>query len=152
MHPPPVSGPGHDGRRSERTQAGYDANQKCQKQHDAGGHGCLLVVSFPVSEQVPWSLADPLQRIILTGLESGLLKKFQERSHSELCSECMLEKNPHRQECGVNPYFETNGTSTLSSERRLRVAKKRLRRYTKKFRRMAVERLKTCDNIVAVSQ
>jgi transposase-like protein len=32
------------------------------------------------------------------------------------------------------------------------VAKKRLRRYTKKFRRMAVERLKTCDNIVALSQ
>jgi transposase-like protein len=32
------------------------------------------------------------------------------------------------------------------------VAKKRLRRYTKKFRRMAVERLKTSDNIVALSQ
>jgi transposase-like protein len=32
------------------------------------------------------------------------------------------------------------------------VAKKRLRRYTKKFRRMAVERLKACDNIVALSQ
>jgi transposase-like protein len=32
------------------------------------------------------------------------------------------------------------------------VAKKRLRKYTKKFRRMAVERLKTCDNIVALSQ
>jgi transposase-like protein len=32
------------------------------------------------------------------------------------------------------------------------VAKKRLRKYTKKFRRMAVERLKTCDNIMALSQ
>ena len=32
------------------------------------------------------------------------------------------------------------------------MAKKRLRKYTKKFRRMAVERLKTCDNIVALSQ
>ena len=32
------------------------------------------------------------------------------------------------------------------------MAKKRLRRYTKKFRRMAVERLKTSDNIVALSQ
>ncbi|MFI5096075.1 MAG: transposase [Candidatus Acidiferrales bacterium] len=31
------------------------------------------------------------------------------------------------------------------------MAKKRLRRYTKKFRRMAVERLKTSDNIVALS-
>src|SRR5256885_13483463 len=34
----------------------------------------------------------------------------------------------------------------------LRVAKKRLRRYTKEFRRMAVERLQSCDNIVALSQ
>ena len=32
------------------------------------------------------------------------------------------------------------------------MAKKRLRRYTRKFRRMAIERLKTCDNIVALSQ
>ena len=32
------------------------------------------------------------------------------------------------------------------------MAKKRLRKYTKKFRRMAVERLKTSDNIVALSQ
>ena len=32
------------------------------------------------------------------------------------------------------------------------MAKKRLRKYTKKFRRMAVQRLKTCDNIVALSQ
>jgi transposase-like protein len=32
------------------------------------------------------------------------------------------------------------------------VAKKRLRRYTKKFRRMAVQRLQTSDNIVALSQ
>jgi transposase len=34
----------------------------------------------------------------------------------------------------------------------LRVGKKRLRRHTKQFRRMAVERLKSCDNIVALSQ
>ena len=32
------------------------------------------------------------------------------------------------------------------------MAKKGLRKYTKKFRRMAVERLKTSDNIVALSQ
>jgi len=32
------------------------------------------------------------------------------------------------------------------------VAKKRLRRYTKEFRRRAVERLQSCDNIVALSQ
>ena len=32
------------------------------------------------------------------------------------------------------------------------MAKKRLQKYTKKFRRMAVERLKTSDNIVALSQ
>jgi transposase len=32
------------------------------------------------------------------------------------------------------------------------VAKKRLRRYTKEFRRRAVERLTSCDNIVALSQ
>ena len=32
------------------------------------------------------------------------------------------------------------------------MAKKRLRRYTKKFRRMAVEKLKRSDNIVALSQ
>jgi len=32
------------------------------------------------------------------------------------------------------------------------VAKKRLRRHTKEFRRRAVERLQSCDNIVALSQ
>ena len=32
------------------------------------------------------------------------------------------------------------------------MAKKRLRRYTKEFRRRAVERLQSCDNIVALSQ
>ena len=31
------------------------------------------------------------------------------------------------------------------------MGKKRLRRYTKEFRRKAVERLKNCDNIVALS-
>ena len=34
----------------------------------------------------------------------------------------------------------------------LRVAKRRVGRYPKEFRRMAVERLKTCDNIVELSQ
>ena len=32
------------------------------------------------------------------------------------------------------------------------MAKKRLRRHTKEFRRKAVERLKSCDNIVALSE
>ena len=32
------------------------------------------------------------------------------------------------------------------------MAKRRVGRYPKEFRRMAVERLKTCDNIVALSQ
>jgi transposase len=32
------------------------------------------------------------------------------------------------------------------------VAKRRVGKYPKKFRRMAVERLKTCDNIVELSQ
>ena len=34
----------------------------------------------------------------------------------------------------------------------LQVAKKRVGRYRNEFRRMAVERLKSCDNIVALSQ
>jgi transposase-like protein len=34
----------------------------------------------------------------------------------------------------------------------LQVAKKRVGRYPKEFRRIAVERLKTCDNIVALSR
>jgi transposase len=34
----------------------------------------------------------------------------------------------------------------------LQVAKRRVGRYSKEFRRMAVERLKTCDNIVELSQ
>jgi transposase-like protein len=34
----------------------------------------------------------------------------------------------------------------------LQVAKKRMGRYPKEFRRMAVEKLKGCDNIVALSQ
>ena len=36
--------------------------------------------------------------------------------------------------------------------RGLQVAMRRLRRHTKEFRRRAVERLKTCDNIVALSE
>jgi len=32
------------------------------------------------------------------------------------------------------------------------VAKKRVGRYPKEFRRMAVERLKSCDNIVALAR
>ena len=34
----------------------------------------------------------------------------------------------------------------------LQVAKRRVGRYPKEFRRMAVERLKTCDNVVTLSQ
>jgi transposase-like protein len=34
----------------------------------------------------------------------------------------------------------------------LQVAKRRVGKYPKAFRRMAVERLKTCDNIVELSQ
>jgi transposase-like protein len=34
----------------------------------------------------------------------------------------------------------------------LQVAKRRVGRYPKEFRRMAVERLKTCDNIVELSR
>ena len=34
----------------------------------------------------------------------------------------------------------------------LRVSKKRFRRHSEEFRRKAVERLKSCDNIVALSQ
>jgi transposase-like protein len=34
----------------------------------------------------------------------------------------------------------------------LQVAKKRVGRYPKEFRRVAVERLKSCDNIVALSR
>ena len=34
----------------------------------------------------------------------------------------------------------------------LQVAKRRVDRWSKEFRRMAVERLKTCDNIVALSK
>ena len=34
----------------------------------------------------------------------------------------------------------------------LQVAKRRVGRFPKEFRRMAVERLKTCDNIVELSQ
>ena len=42
---------------------------------------------------------------------------------------------------------------TLCRERKLRVAKKRvIGRYPKAFRKMAVERLKRSDNIVALSQ
>src|ERR1700719_4033570 len=42
---------------------------------------------------------------------------------------------------------------TLCRERKLRVAKKRATgRYPKAFRKMAVERLKRSDNIVALSQ
>jgi transposase len=52
----------------------------------------------------------------------------------------------------VNPYFETNGSGTLCREGGLQVAKRRLRRHTKEFRRIAVERLKSCDNIVALSR
>ena len=54
---------------------------------------------------------------------------------------------------GLNPKNETLAMGTLCRERKLRVAKKRtIGRYPKAFRKMAVERLKRCDNIVALSQ
>ena len=55
---------------------------------------------------------------------------------------------------GLNPKNETLGKGTLCRERKLQVAKKRVRvgRYPNEFRRKAVERLKSCENIVALSQ
>src|SRR5215469_15723670 len=41
---------------------------------------------------------------------------------------------------------------TLCREWKLRVAKRRVGRYPKEFRRMVVERLKSCDNIAALAQ
>src|SRR5580765_971259 len=52
---------------------------------------------------------------------------------------------------GLNPKNETLASTLQRKE--LRVAKKRvIGRYPKAFRKMAVERLKRCDNIVALSQ
>src|ERR1700732_1750370 len=54
---------------------------------------------------------------------------------------------------GLNPSNETLAMGTLCRERKRRVAKKRvIGRYPKAFRKMAVERLKRSDNIVALSQ
>ncbi|MGC1416432.1 MAG: transposase [Candidatus Acidiferrum sp.] len=53
---------------------------------------------------------------------------------------------------GLNPYFETDGNGTLCRERNCKVARKRKGRYPNEFRRMAVERLKRCENIVALSE
>src|ERR1700723_365152 len=53
---------------------------------------------------------------------------------------------------GLNPYFETDGNGTLCRERNCEVARKRKGRYPNEFRRMAVERLKRCENIVALSE
>ena len=53
---------------------------------------------------------------------------------------------------GLNPKNETLGKGTLCRERKLQVAKKRVGRYPNEFRRKAVERLKSCENIVALSQ
>jgi len=53
---------------------------------------------------------------------------------------------------GLNPSKGTLAMGTLCRERKLRVAKKRvIARYPKAFRKMAVERLKRSDNIVALS-
>src|ERR1700730_18391629 len=55
---------------------------------------------------------------------------------------------------GLNPKNETLGKGTLCRERKLQVAKKRVRvgRYPNEFRRKAVQRLKSCENIVALSE
>jgi len=53
---------------------------------------------------------------------------------------------------GLNPKNETLEKGTLSRERNCRVAKKRVGRYPKEFRRAAVERLRSCDNIVELSR
>ena len=50
---------------------------------------------------------------------------------------------------GVNPQIET--LVKAHSRKEAQVVKRRVR-YPKEFRRMGVERLKTCDNIVALSQ
>ncbi|SRR6266567_2827760 len=52
---------------------------------------------------------------------------------------------------GLNPKNETLGKGTLQGKE-LQVAKKRVGRYPKEFRRIAVERLKKCDNIVALAR
>src|SRR5207245_3751008 len=53
---------------------------------------------------------------------------------------------------GLNPKNETLGKRHTVQGKELQVAKKRVGRYPKEFRRMAVERLKKCDNIVALSR
>jgi transposase-like protein len=53
---------------------------------------------------------------------------------------------------GLNPENETLGKRHTVQGKELQVAKKRVGRYPKEFRRMAVERLKSCDNIVALSR
>ncbi|PYX14927.1 MAG: transposase [Acidobacteria bacterium] len=55
-------------------------------------------------------------------------------------------------EFGLNPKNETLGKRHTVQGKELQVAKKRVGRYPKEFRRMAVERLKKCDNIVALSR
>jgi transposase-like protein len=56
-------------------------------------------------------------------------------------------------EIGLNPKNETLANGHTLQRKELRVAKKRvIGRYPKAFRKMAVERLKRCDNIVALSQ
>jgi transposase len=61
-------------------------------------------------------------------------------------------RNTRRPTDGLNPKNETLGKGTLCRERKLQVAKKRVGRYPNEFRRKAVERLKSCENIVALSQ
>src|SRR3989454_7240846 len=55
-------------------------------------------------------------------------------------------------EFGLNPKNETLGKRHTVQGKELQVAKRRVGRYPKEFRRMAVERLKACDNIVELSQ
>jgi hypothetical protein len=49
---------------------------------------------------------------------------------------------------GLNFYFETNGNGTLCRES----GRRRKGRHPTEFRRMAVERLQRCENMVALSE
>jgi transposase-like protein len=53
---------------------------------------------------------------------------------------------------GLNPKIETIAFWHTLQGKGLQVAKRRVGRYPKAFRKMAVERLKGCDNIVALSE
>jgi len=57
---------------------------------------------------------------------------------------------------GLTPLTETLEKAHLQEEElrvaKKRVAKRRVGKYPKEFRRMVVQRLKSCDNIVALAQ